>query len=184
MLNGRHSVNIKYIKYEEPTDEIIQLSSDKVVWYAPGDLGLALPRGRIKLLEEILHVLINLQDRRLIPAPIAVVGGGEYGDDIPIMAPAISLHDELMGAGDEGEVVAVVEGFRDVLAKGVAGAARAHAPAGAFVRVGPEEIAHWAFVWDLLDSTQLSHLIQSLQLRGQATMQTEYLKKLSINSIE
>ena len=55
-----------------------------------------------------------------------------------------------MRAADEGEVVLVVEALDDVRSEKEAGAAGAQAPAVDFVRVGPEEVAHGAFVGDFL----------------------------------
>lgn len=48
------------------------------------------------------------------------------------------LHDQLMGAGHQREAVGVVEGFRDVLTEGVAGASGGDAPPTAVVRVRPQ----------------------------------------------
>ena len=62
----------------------------------------------------------------------------------PIVTPVVSLHDELVGPGDEREPVGVVERLADVLAEGVAGAAGRDAPATAVVGVGPQEVAHRA----------------------------------------
>lgn len=54
------------------------------------------------------------------------------------------LHDQLMGAGHQREAVGVVEGFRDVLSEGVAGAAGGDAPPAAVVGVGPQQVTHRA----------------------------------------
>lgn len=48
-----------------------------------------------------------------------------------------NLHDELMSARDERQVVRVVESLRNVLAESITGATRRDAPAGAIVGVGP-----------------------------------------------
>lgn len=45
------------------------------------------------------------------------------------------LHDQLMGAGHQGEAVGVVEGFRDVLSEGVASTSGGDAPPAAIVGV-------------------------------------------------
>lgn len=44
------------------------------------------------------------------------------------MAPIVALHDELVGAGDQRQPVAVVERLGDVLSERVACAARGYAP--------------------------------------------------------
>ena len=35
----------------------------------------------------------------LVTASVAIVGGGENGDNISVVAPVVPLHDQLMGAG-------------------------------------------------------------------------------------
>jgi hypothetical protein len=59
---------------------------------------------------------------------------------------ANNLHHELVSTSNQGGAVGVVECLRDVLAKGIAGAARRDSPALAIVRVRPEEIAHRTLV--------------------------------------
>lgn len=58
-----------------------------------------------------------------------------------------NLHDKLMGSGDQGKSIAVVEGFRYVLSKGVSSSSGGDAPATSVVRVGPQQVAHWALEW-------------------------------------
>ena len=59
-----------------------------------------------------------------------------------------------MGAGYQGEVVAVVEAFYYVGAEKEACAAGGEAPAVDLVGVRPEEVAHGAFVGDFLFPVQ------------------------------
>lgn len=54
------------------------------------------------------------------------------------------LHDQLMGAGHQGEAVGVVEGFRDVLSEGVAGTSGGDAPPAAIIRIRPQQVTHRA----------------------------------------
>ena len=54
------------------------------------------------------------------------------------------LHDQLMGTGHQGEAVGVVEGFGDVLSKGVAGTSGRNTPPAAIVWVRPQQVTHWA----------------------------------------
>ena len=75
-------------------------------------------------------------------AAVAVVGGAEDGDHVLVVAPVVALHDQLVGPGDEGELVGVVELLGDVLAEGVARASRRNAPAAPVVWVGPEQVTH------------------------------------------
>lgn len=52
------------------------------------------------------------------------------------------LHDKLVCAADELELVGVIEHFRDVVAERVASAAWRHAPAGAIIGIRPQQVAH------------------------------------------
>lgn len=52
------------------------------------------------------------------------------------------LHNQLVGTGHKREAVGVVEGLRDVLAEGVAGATGRDAPAAAVIGVGPQQVTH------------------------------------------
>lgn len=63
-----------------------------------------------------------------IGVPVAVVGRGEDGDDVAVVAPVVALHDELMRARHQREPVAVVERLRDVLPEGVARATWRYSP--------------------------------------------------------
>ncbi|RNA05675.1 hypothetical protein BpHYR1_001488 [Brachionus plicatilis] len=45
----------------------------------------------------------------LITASVAVVWSRENSDNISVVAPVVAFHDELMGSGDQGEPVGVIE---------------------------------------------------------------------------
>ena len=66
--------------------------------------------------------------------PRAVSGGSCEGKT--------HLHDQLMGSRYQCQAVAVVEGLRDVLPKGVARTTRRDAPASPVIRVRPQKITH------------------------------------------
>lgn len=97
------------------------------------------------------QVLADLENGSDIAAAVAVVRGAPDGDDAAVEHFLPAFHDELVGAGDHGDVVAVVELAHDVVAEEEAGAARGEAPGvDRVVRVGPEEVAHRAFVGHFL----------------------------------
>jgi len=83
-----------------------------------------LTRSRVELKEVVLHELINLHDGGLITTAVAIVGCGEDSDDVALVRPVVSVHDQLMGAGNPSEVVGVVELLRDILTKAVASTTR------------------------------------------------------------
>lgn len=47
-----------------------------------------------------------------------------------------------MGTGHQGEAIGVVEGFRDVLSKGVASPSGRDAPPTTVIRVRPQQVTH------------------------------------------
>ena len=111
----------------------------------------------------------------LISTSVAVVGGREDGDDVPVVGPVVSLHDQLVGPGHQVQPVAVVERLGDVLTEGVARPAGRYSPASAVIGVGPEEVAHGTLVWDLLEPVQGPDMVQRVDAGREAAVQTEYL---------
>ena len=73
------------------------------------------PRCRVKLEEGVFEGVVQLHDGGLVPAPVAVVGGGEDGDDVPVVWPVVSLHHELVSSADQGQTVRMVERLGNVL---------------------------------------------------------------------
>ena len=65
----------------------------------------ALPRRRVKLEEGVFEGIVQLHDGGLVAAPVAIVGGREDGDDVPVMRPVVPLHDELMGSANQGQTI-------------------------------------------------------------------------------
>lgn len=132
-------------------------------------------RSRVKLQEGVVEGVVQLHDGRLVAAAVAVVGRREDGHHVVVVAPVEALHHQLVGASDQCQAVGVVEGLADVVAKGVAGAARTDAPAAAVVRVGPEQIAHGAFVGHLLQAVQGANVVQGVDGGREAAVQAEDL---------
>lgn len=64
---------------------------------------------RVKLEEVILHELVDLHDGGFVAAPVAVIGRREDSNDVALVRPVVSIHDQLMGASDARQVVAVVK---------------------------------------------------------------------------
>lgn len=95
---------------------------------------------------------------------VAVVGRREHSDSVLLMRPAEAFHDKLMGARNQAQPVGVVELLADILAEGVAGAARRDAPAAAVIRVRPEQIAHRPLVRHLQCNECVPLATQSLIL--------------------
>lgn len=120
-------------------------------------------------------MLVNLHDRSLVTATIAVVRSTENGDHISILTPVVAFHNKLMCSCHQGEAVVVVECFRNILAKGVAGTTRAYSPAASVIGIRPEEVAHGAFVGYFLYSVERSDVVKSIDTGRETAMKTEDL---------
>lgn len=66
-------------------------SSNEIIGNSSGYQWLRLPRGRIELLEQVLHVIIDFQNGRLITTTITVIGSREDCNHILIMRPVVTL---------------------------------------------------------------------------------------------
>ena len=119
-------------------------------------------RRRIELQELRGHVVAHLHDRRLVSAPIAVVGGAEDGHQPLVVVPEVPLHHELVRPRDHLQPVGVVELFGDVLPERVSGAARRHPPHPSVIRVAPHQVAHRPLVRHLLKAIDLAHILQRI----------------------
>ena len=85
--------------------------SKEIVRGSPGHVRLAAARGRVKLQESVLQVLVDFQNRGLVPAPVAIIWRAENCDDrgeslmsTPTMH-LVAVNLDLMGADDGNEVV-------------------------------------------------------------------------------
>ena len=76
---------------------------------APSQNKTALPWRGVKLQEGVLQGVIQLHDAGLVAAPVAIVGGGEDGDHVPVVTPVVALHHQLMGPAHQGQAVRMVE---------------------------------------------------------------------------
>ena len=80
--------------------------SEEVVGRAQANVrDLCLSGSRVELEEIILHELVDLHYGGLVTAAVAVVGRGEDRDDVALVRPVVSVHDQLMGAGDARQVI-------------------------------------------------------------------------------
>jgi len=120
-------------------------------------------------------MLINLHNRCLITAAIAVVWRTEDCNHISILAPIISFHDQLVSSSDQRQPVVVIKRLGDILAKSVSSSSRTNAPAAPIVRVAPQQVAHWAFMWYLLDAIKTANVVEGVDAGREATMEAEDL---------
>jgi len=93
-------------------------------WIKLGEFAVIVDRLSCALIDAV----IDLHYCRLVTASVAVVGSGEDSHDLPVVLPLVTLHDELMGSGDEVQSIDVGELFCDVLPKGVSSSAGGDTP--------------------------------------------------------
>ena len=78
-----------------------------------------------------------------------------------------------MCAADQREIVLPVEMGHDVRAEEEAGSSGREAPALDLVRVGPEEVAHGAFVGDFLFAVEEADLVDGGEEGGEPAVDAE-----------
>ena len=87
-----------------------------------------------------------------------------------------SLHNQLVGSGNELQRIDVMKVFRDSLSKQVSGAAGAHLPCpGNVFRVTPHEIAKGALVGNFLIAINRADLIEGPNVRTETTVDAQDL---------
>lgn len=80
-----------------------------------------------------------------------------------------------MRSSYECQTVVMIEGLTDILSERVSRSTRADTPTAAVVRIGPEQITHRAFVRHLLNTVDGANVIQGIDGRREASVQTEDL---------
>lgn len=81
----------------------------EVVGGSACDMGLSSARRWVELQERVFEGVVKLHDGRLVSAAIAVIWSTKYCHNVPLVAPVVALHDELMCAGHQRESVGVVK---------------------------------------------------------------------------
>ena len=71
----------------------------EVVWCLTSHMRFPTSWSWVKLQEGILEGVVKLHDGSLVSTAVAVVGGGEDGDHVPVVRPVVPLHDQLVGPG-------------------------------------------------------------------------------------
>lgn len=113
--------------------------SQEVVWRAQADVrDLGLARSRVELEEIILDELVDLHYGSLVSASVAVVGSREDCDDVALVSPVVSVHDQLMGTCDSGQPVRVVELLGDILTERVTSSSGGDTPTTAVIGIRPQ----------------------------------------------
>lgn len=87
----------------------------------------------------------------------------------------VAVHDKLMSTCDQVDVIDVVEFGCHLGSEQPSSASRRHSPSLNVLGVGPHEVAEWSFVRNFHPSIDKSHLIDGLDLWGEASVDAENL---------
>jgi hypothetical protein len=124
--------------------------------------------------EGSIQLVIHVQDRGNVAASIAVVRSRPNSDEVLVSEPVLeSVHHKLMGSGDQGNVVDVIELGGHLGSEEPSSASWGHSPSFNIFWVGPHEIAEWTLVRDLHSSVDESDLVNGFDLRGKSSMDAE-----------
>ncbi len=149
--------------------------SKEVIRRALADVRFVLSGGRIELKEGILHEFVDLHDGSLVTTAVAIVGSREDSDHVPFMSPIVAIHHQLMSSGYQLKAISMVKLLGDVLAERVAGTSGRDTPATSVIRVGPKQVADRSLVRNLLNSVELSDLVERVDRRRETTVEAEDL---------
>ena len=127
----------------------------------------------VELQESVLHELINLHDCCFVTTSVTIVRSGENSDDISIMRPIISIHNQLMCSSYQLKIVGMIKLFTDILSERVACTSWRDSPTASIIWVGPKEITNRSFSWHFHDSIKLVNLIEGIDGWRKSTMKAE-----------
>ena len=123
---------------------------------------LASPGCWVKDQELVVHLLVNFHHSCLVTATVAIVGRTEYCDNSLLVGPVKAIHDQLVGARNQLQIVGVIEVLRNVLSKCEPGTSGRDTPTMPVIWVRPQEIAHGSFVRHFNLSIDRSNLVKGV----------------------
>ena len=120
----------------------------------------------VKLLNGMSAALVHLDDRREVPAAVAVVRCREHGHDTVVVHPVESLHDQLVRPCDELQTICVVELLRNVLPKRVPCTSRRDSPTTPVLWVTPQKVADRTFVRNFREAVKCVDVVDGVEARA------------------
>lgn len=120
-------------------------------------------------------MFVDFHDRCFVSTSVTVIWGWENSDNVSLLRPVVTVHYELMSSGNQLQVVCMIELFWNVLSKSISSSSRRDTPTASIIRIWPEEITHWSFMRNLLNSVKLFDLFKSVNAWRQTSMKTENL---------
>lgn len=110
-----------------------------------------------------------------VAAAVAVVGRRPHGDQLLVKHELVALVDELVRPADQLQVVDVDKLICDLCTKEPAGSSRADGPRVHVFGIRPHQITKCSFVRDFLVPLDGSNLVQSLDVWGETSVDTQDL---------
>jgi len=132
-------------------------------------------RSSLENLERSVEILVKLEDRCNVAAPIAIIGSRPYRDQRFIEHELVTFHYELMCSADQIDIVCVIECCDNVSSEKIASSTRTQAPSIHFFGIRPQQIAHRPFVRHLLFPVDQTNLIKIGDGGREAAMDAEDL---------
>lgn len=124
--------------------------------------------------EVSFHMFVNVQDWSDISASVAVVRCWPNCNQILISEPVFeSVHNQLMGASNQLQLIYVVELRSHTGSKQPACSSWRKWPAINVIGVRPHEIWEWTFMWEFHASFKQSDLVKGLDIWRQTGMYAE-----------
>ena len=137
-------------------------------------------------------MLVNLHDSSLVAATVAVIRCWQQvsrhimnpeareltrknRDHVTILAPIVSFHHQLMSPRNKGQPIVVIECLGNILPKRVPSTPRTYPPSTSIIRITPQQIAHGAFMRDLLDPIKCPDVVQGIYARRKPSVEAEDL---------
>ena len=120
-------------------------------------------------------MFVKLHHSSFIATAVAVIRSTEDRYNVLVMGPVVAISDKLMSSRNKIKSVLLIVLLRNVLTEGISSTSWRHAPTTSVVRIRPQEVTHGSFMRNLLHSVQFLYLVEGVEMRRQATMQTEDL---------
>lgn len=83
-------------------------------------------------------MFIDLYNRGLIPASIAVIRRRKQRHNVLLMAFTVPLHHQLMCSRDQFQIIPMIKLLADIQSKGEPRASRRHIKPAPLIRIGPQ----------------------------------------------
>jgi hypothetical protein len=122
----------------------------------------------------MFYLLVHRHNWGYITTSVAIVGGGPNCNEVRVLEPELeTIHDKLMGSGNQIQAVDVVELWGYFRTEKPSSTSWGDCPGVNIIGVGPHEVAISSFMRDFVASVDQTNLIQGLNIGGKSSMDAE-----------